>query len=79
MPPKQPQKYLYDVLGSCDFLLGFTANRAIKDYENDRAFRSAVERELQIIGEAIMQLARIVHTFCRPAGDFVFLATPPRQ
>jgi uncharacterized protein with HEPN domain len=31
----------------------------VDDYANDRGFRSAVERELQIIGEAVMQLERV--------------------
>ncbi len=34
-----------------------TQNR--RGYKNDRAFRSAVERELQIIGEAINQLDNV--------------------
>jgi uncharacterized protein with HEPN domain len=38
------------------FYLIFTAGKTVNDYKNDRAFRSAVERELQIIGEAIAQL-----------------------
>ena len=54
--PHDPEKYLYDVRSSCEFLLQFTAGRTVGDYEQDRAFRSAVERELQIIGEAVMQL-----------------------
>jgi uncharacterized protein with HEPN domain len=57
--PHDPEKYLYDVLSSCEFLLTFTAGRTVHDYEGDRGFRSAVERELQIIGEAVMQLERI--------------------
>lgn len=57
--PHDPQKYLYDVRGSCEFLLEFTADRTLDDYRNDRGFRSAVERELQIIGEAVMQLERV--------------------
>lgn len=69
MPPKQPQKYLYDALNSCEFLLSFTANRGIGDYENDRAFRSAVERELQIIGEAIMQLDRVAPKIAETIPD----------
>ncbi len=56
--PHDPQKYVYDILSSCDFLLEFVAGRTIADYERDRGFRSAVERELQIIGEAVMQLER---------------------
>jgi len=44
------------MLSSCEFLLEFTSGRTVDDYRHDRAFRSAVERELQIIGEALMQL-----------------------
>jgi uncharacterized protein with HEPN domain len=56
MPQHDAQKYLYDMLSSCDFLLEFTQGKTIDDYKNDRGFRSAVERELQIIGEALLQL-----------------------
>jgi len=57
--PHDPQKYLYDILSSCEFLLDFTDGRTVKDYSGDRGFRSAVERELQIIGEAMLQLERV--------------------
>ncbi|MHC4426506.1 MAG: HepT-like ribonuclease domain-containing protein [Planctomycetota bacterium] len=41
------------------FLLEFTVNKTVDDYINDRAFRSAVERELQIIGEALIGLEKV--------------------
>jgi len=44
------------MLSSCEFLLEFTKDRTVDDYRDERAFRSAIERELQIIGEALMQL-----------------------
>jgi uncharacterized protein with HEPN domain len=56
MQHHSPQKYLHDMFSSCEFLLEFTKGRTVEDYRDDRAFRSAVERELQIIGEALMQL-----------------------
>ena len=59
MPHHEPEKYLYDMLSSCEFLLDFTGGKTVDDYINDRAFRSAVERELQIIGEALIQLEKI--------------------
>lgn len=59
MPLRNPQKYLYDIIDCCEFLLDFTKEKTVDDYKNDRAFRSAVERELQIIGEAITQLDNI--------------------
>ena len=43
----------------CEFLLDFTKNKTVEDYKSNRAFRSAVERELQIIGEAISQLDNV--------------------
>jgi len=57
--PHDPEKYLHDVLSSCEFLLEFTAGRSVNDFTRDRAFRSAVERELQIVGEAVIQLERV--------------------
>lgn len=56
MSLREPQKYLYDMLSSCEFLLEFTQGKSVDDYAEDRPFRSAVERELQIIGEALIQL-----------------------
>lgn len=58
MPRHNPQKYLYDIIDCCRFLLEFTAKKTVEDYKTDRAFRSAIERELQIIGEALAQLER---------------------
>ena len=40
-------------------MLELTKNKTVDDYKNDRVFRSALERELQIIGEAILQLDRV--------------------
>ncbi len=56
--PHDPEKYLHDICSSCAFLLDFTKGKSVNDYAHDRGFRSAVERELQIIGEAVMQLER---------------------
>ena len=56
---REPQKYLYDIVDCCEFLLEFTQGKTVEDYKDDRAFRSAVERELQIIGESIIQLDRV--------------------
>jgi uncharacterized protein with HEPN domain len=55
----EPQKYLFDMLNSCEFLLEFTQSKSVNNYVTDRAFRSAVERELQIIGEALVQLDKV--------------------
>ena len=56
MTLRDPEKYLYDIVNCCEFLIEFTADKTVEDYKTNRAFRSALERELQIIGEAMMQL-----------------------
>ena len=54
--PRNREKYLFDMLDACRFLVGLTANESIDRYKSDRVFRGAIERELQVIGEAMMQL-----------------------
>jgi uncharacterized protein with HEPN domain len=56
MPLRNPQKYLYDIVDCCEFVLEMTKDKTVEDYKNDRVFRSALERELQIVGEAMLQL-----------------------
>ena len=54
--PHKPQKYVYDMLDRAQFLLSDLDKRVRSDLDTDRWYRSAVERELQIIGEALFQL-----------------------
>lgn len=71
MPHHDPEKYLYDMLGSCEFLLAFTQNKTVDDYIGDRAFRSAIERELQIIGEALVQLDKFSPEIAGQIPDYL--------
>lgn len=59
MPLRNPQKYLYDIVNCCEFVLEMTKGKTVENYKHDRLFRSALERELQIIGEAMLQLDNI--------------------
>ena len=59
MSLRNPQKYLYDIINCSEFVLELTKDKTVEDYKNDRVFRSALERELQIIGEALLQLDRV--------------------
>ncbi|HPO13560.1 MAG TPA: DUF86 domain-containing protein [Candidatus Hydrogenedentes bacterium] len=56
--PHNPEKYLYDMLDSSQFLLNFIQGRQLADLREDRGFRAAVERELMIIGEAMWALSK---------------------
>ncbi|NNM87750.1 MAG: DUF86 domain-containing protein [Phycisphaerae bacterium] len=50
---------LFDVLESARGIHGWCANRSFHDYEADRQFRRAVEREFEIMGEALNRLAAV--------------------
>ncbi len=53
---RDPKKYLHDMLDRARTVTGFIQGRSQKELETDRLFRSAVERELMVIGEALHQL-----------------------
>ena len=52
------RKLLFDVAESARSIRGWCAGRTFADYEADRQFRRAVEREFEIIGEALSRLTR---------------------
>ena len=54
--PHDPRKSLHDMLKASRLALQFTAGRQQADYLNDEFLRAAVERELEIIGEALNRL-----------------------
>lgn len=56
--PHDPEEYLQDVIGAARFRLELIPSKSEDDYRRDRVLRSAVERELQIVGEAVLQLSR---------------------
>lgn len=68
--PRDPEKYLSDILDGCHFLAGFTAGKTLQEYRADRGFRSAVERELQVIGEALMVLARLAPHLAERVSEY---------
>jgi uncharacterized protein with HEPN domain len=50
---------LWDVCRAADAVADFTRSKTIEDYKADRLLRSAVERQLRIVGEAVAQLSRL--------------------
>lgn len=55
---RDARAYLWDVREAIDAILGFARGKTRSDLEKDLLFRSAVERQFEIIGEALSQLAR---------------------
>jgi uncharacterized protein with HEPN domain len=47
------KKRLLDAVNACEAIAEFVAGKDFAAYENDRLLRSAVERQFEIIGEAL--------------------------
>lgn len=58
MEPKSP-KLLEDIRDAAAFVRQLTARKSLDEYRCDRQLRQAVERNFEIIGEAIGRLAKI--------------------
>jgi uncharacterized protein with HEPN domain len=56
---RDPRAYLWDVREAANAIASFLQGRSFDDYAADLMFRSAVERRLAIIGEALSQLGRM--------------------
>jgi uncharacterized protein with HEPN domain len=52
-------KYLWDAQQAAERIARFTAGRSLDDYLADEMLRAAVERQFEIIGEALSGLKRI--------------------
>lgn len=58
MLPHETKKYFFDIAEASDLIIQFTAGKTPADYQNDPLLRSGVERQFEIIGEALNQAIR---------------------
>jgi len=56
---RDPRAYLWDAREAAAAILEFVAGKTFEDYASDRLLRSAIERQFEIIGEALSQLCKI--------------------
>ena len=56
---RDPKAYLWDAKAAADAIAAFVADRTFEHYKSDLLLRSAVERQFEIVGEALSQLSRI--------------------
>ncbi len=60
-------KFLHDMRAAGQRVLEFTRGKSLADYRSDVLLRSAVERQFEIIGEALSQLSKVD----RPTADLI--------
>lgn len=58
MPP-EIAKLLYDMKNAADRITRFVAGKTVDDYRSDELLRSGVERQFEIIGEAMSRLIKL--------------------
>ena len=56
--PRDARKYLWDAQSASRAITDFTEGKTYDDFAQDLLLRSAVERQFEIIGEALSQLAK---------------------
>ena len=54
----ESKKYLFDIQQAAKSITEFTRNKQFSDYERDAMLRAAVERQFEIIREALRRLAK---------------------
>jgi len=55
----EARKYLFDMQQAAEHIARFTAGRTFEDYAADPMLRSAVERQFEILGEALGKLRKL--------------------
>ena len=53
MTQRDVKTYLFDISQACQLLKQFTHDKSFADYDADPMLRSAVERQFEIVGEAL--------------------------
>ena len=53
---RDPRAYLWDALQAAERVIEFVGGRTLQEYEIDALLRSAVERQFEIVGEALNKL-----------------------
>jgi uncharacterized protein with HEPN domain len=66
---RNPKSLLWDAHEAAEVIAAVTADKSFAAFDGDIVLRSAVERQFEIIGEALAQLARIDAAMAQKVPD----------
>ncbi len=65
-----PEKFIYDALEAVRLATKFVRGKNFSEYVSDELLRSAVERQLSIIGEALNSLCKLAPEITDKISDY---------
>jgi uncharacterized protein with HEPN domain len=68
MHPKSPK--WVDIADACAFVIEITAGSTVADFASDRLLRQAIERNFEIMGEALLRIERTDPATAARMADF---------
>jgi uncharacterized protein with HEPN domain len=68
--PRDARKYLFDIPEAASLISQFVAGKTLQDYLGNALLQSGVERQFEIVGEALGQLAKLVGHRWNETPDF---------
>ena len=66
---RDPKSLLWDAREAATAIAGMTASRSFADFDSELVLRSAVERQFEILGEALNRLDRLNATLAAKIPD----------
>ncbi|MBS0416922.1 MAG: DUF86 domain-containing protein [Proteobacteria bacterium] len=70
MPPRDARKYLFDIAQEAAQLSEFVSGKSLEDYLGDRLLQRGVERQFEIIGEALSQMSKLDPALAERVSDY---------
>ena len=68
--PRDARKYLFDIAEAASLISQFVAGKTLENYLKDALLQSGVERQFEIIGEALGQLAKLDQSLAGQVTDY---------
>lgn len=75
MQRREIKAYLLEIVQACDAIARFCSGKDLLKYQQDDLLRSAIERQLFIVGEAVNQIRHIEPVEVHTLGDVQGIVT----